>query len=70
MFLRGIEGIYVTLKPLDKLFINKMDVYKENPYDDNDIGYKVYEIPKNKSAEILFSLAYFFRFLTLFFAPS
>src|SRR5699024_2790050 len=44
MFLRGIEGIYVTLKPLDKLFINKMDVYKENPYDDNDIGYKVYEI--------------------------
>ena len=54
MFLRGIEGIYVTLKPLDKLFINKMDVYKENPYDDNDIGYKVYEISFCNNCNALF----------------
>ncbi len=54
MFLRGIEGIFVTLKPLDKLFINKMDVYKENPYDDRDIGYKVYEISFCNNCNALF----------------
>lgn len=54
MFLRGIEGVFVTLKPLDKLFINKMDVYKENPYDDNEIGYKVFEISFCNNCNALF----------------
>lgn len=44
MFLRGIEGVFVTLNPSNKLFINKMETYKQNPYDDSDIGYKVFEI--------------------------
>lgn len=43
MFIRGLEGVFVTLKPSNKLFINKMETYKENPFDD-DIGYKVFEI--------------------------
>ena len=43
MFLRGIEGVYVTLNPSNKLFINKMETYKPEPAAD-DIGYKVYEI--------------------------
>lgn len=51
MFLRGIEGVFVTLKPLEKLFINKMDIYKENP---NDIGYKVYEISFCNNCNALF----------------
>lgn len=44
MFLRGIEGVYITLAPSTKLFINKMETYKPNPLDENDIGYKVYEV--------------------------
>ena len=43
MFLRGIEGVYVTLNPSNKLFIHKMDIYKEHPEKDED-GYKAYEI--------------------------
>lgn len=44
MFLRGIEGVFITLAPSTKLFINKMETYKPNPFDDNDIGYKVFEV--------------------------
>jgi len=44
MFLRGIEGLFVTLNPLNKLFVKRMETYKEKPYDDSDIGYKVYEV--------------------------
>lgn len=44
MFLKGIEGVFVTLNPSNKLFVNKMETYKQNPYDDSDIGYKVFEI--------------------------
>ena len=43
MFIRGIEGVYVTLNPSNKLFIKKMETYKENPKD-NDCGFKVFEI--------------------------
>ena len=43
MFLRGIEGVYVTLPPSNKLFINKMETFKENKFSD-DCGYKVFEI--------------------------
>ena len=53
MFLKGIEGIFITLKPLEKLFINKMEVYKEDPYS-NDIGYKVYEISFCSNCNALF----------------
>ncbi|MBD5543894.1 MAG: DEAD/DEAH box helicase [Lachnospiraceae bacterium] len=44
MFLRGIEGVYVTLNPSNKLFVNRMETYKEKTYDESDIGYKVFEI--------------------------
>lgn len=43
MFLRGIEGIFITLKPAGKLFLHRMETWKEKPVDD-DIGYKVYEV--------------------------
>lgn len=54
MFFRGIEGVFVTLKPLEKLFINKMETYKENIYDESDIGYKVYEISFCNNCNALF----------------
>lgn len=44
MFIRGIEGVYVTLAPSNKLFISPRETYKENRFDENDIGYKVFEI--------------------------
>lgn len=44
MFLRGIEGVFVTLKPAGKLFIHRMESWKENSFDADDIGYKVFEI--------------------------
>ena len=34
MFIRGIEGVFVTLKPSNKLFVNKMETYKEDPFDE------------------------------------
>jgi len=43
MFIRGIEGVYVTLNPSNKLFIRKMETYKEDPKS-NDCGFKVFEI--------------------------
>ena len=43
MFLRGIEGVYVTLNPDRHLFVTKMEAYKENPFSD-DCGYKVFAI--------------------------
>lgn len=43
MFIRGIEGVYVTLNPSNKLFIRKMETYKEDP-ESNDCGFKVFEI--------------------------
>lgn len=44
MFLRGIEGVFVTLNPSNKLFTQKMNVYKENPFDETDEGYQAYEV--------------------------
>ena len=43
MFLRGIEGVYVTLNPDRHLFVRKMETYKEDPFSD-DCGYKVFAI--------------------------
>ncbi len=43
MFLRGIEGVYVTLAPDRHLFVRKMETYKENLFSD-DCGYKVFAI--------------------------
>lgn len=54
MFIRGIEGIFVTLKPLEKLFIEKMDTYKEKLFDSNDVGYKVYEVSFCNNCNALF----------------
>lgn len=43
LFLRGIEGVYVTLNPDRHLFVKKMGTYKEDPLWD-DCGYKVFAI--------------------------
>ena len=43
MFLRGIEGVYVTLNPDRHLFVRKMETCKEDPFSD-DCGYKVFAI--------------------------
>jgi len=42
MFLRGMEGVFVTLHPSNHLFVKKMDTYREDPSD--EVGYKVFEI--------------------------
>lgn len=42
MFLRGIEGVYVTLYPSNRLFVNKMETY--TPIDQPEVSYKAYEI--------------------------
>ena len=54
MFLRGMEGVYVTLAPSNKLFINKMKTYKENPKDD---GMAVFEISFCNNCNALFVIA-------------
>ena len=43
MFLRGLEGVFVTLSPSNKLFISKMETYRENPYDE-ETELKVFEV--------------------------
>lgn len=43
MFIRGIEGIYVTLNPSNKLFVKKMETYIEHPKS-NDCGFRVFQI--------------------------
>lgn len=43
MFLRGMEGVFVTLHPSNRLFVKKMETYRENPFDENS-EYKVFEI--------------------------
>lgn len=43
MFLRGMEGVFVTLNPSNKLFINRMETYRENPYDE-ETELKVFEV--------------------------
>ena len=53
MFLRGIEGVFVTLAPSNKLFLKKMETYKDNPFSD-DIGYKAYEISFCHNCEAIF----------------
>lgn len=39
MFLKGIEGVYITLKPSNRLFLNKMESYPEESQE-----FKVFEI--------------------------
>lgn len=51
MFFRGIEGVYVTLKPLEKLFIHPMENYL-NPED--ELEYKVYSISFCSNCSALF----------------
>ena len=53
MFLRGLEGIFITLKPSNKLFVTKMETYKEDPFS-NDCGYKAYEISFCHNCNALF----------------
>lgn len=43
MFLRGIEGVYVTLKPDKHLFVRKIETYKDDLFSE-DCGYKVFAI--------------------------
>lgn len=51
MFLRGMEGVFVTLNPSNRLFINRMETYKENPQDD---GYQVFEVSFCSNCNALF----------------
>jgi len=54
MFLRGIEGVFVTLKPNEKLFIHQM----ENYIDTNDNHeYKVYHVSFCSNCSALFIAA-------------
>lgn len=54
MFIRGIEGVFVTLKPLEKLFIHQMENY-HNPEDDKD--YKVFQVSFCSNCSALFITA-------------
>lgn len=54
MFLRGMEGVYVTLAPSNKLFINKMKTYKETPADE---GMAVFEVSFCNNCNALFVIA-------------
>ena len=54
MFLRGMEGVYITLPPSNKLFINKMKTYKESPKDD---GMAVFEVSFCNNCNALFVIA-------------
>ncbi|MBR7179095.1 MAG: DEAD/DEAH box helicase [Oscillospiraceae bacterium] len=51
MFLRGMEGVFVTLNPSNRLFINRMETYKESPEDD---GYQVFEVSFCSNCNALF----------------
>ena len=44
MFLRGIEGVYVTLPPSNKLFTRKMQTYIEDKEDPEGSAFQVYEV--------------------------
>lgn len=44
MFLRGIEGVYVTLPPSNKLFTRKMQTYIEDKDDPEGSTFQVYEV--------------------------
>ncbi len=54
MFIRGIEGVFVTLSPSNKLFLRQMETYKEDPFDEDDVGYKAYEISFCHNCEAVF----------------
>lgn len=53
MFLRGMEGVFVTLNPSNKLFINRMETYRENPYDE-ETELKVFEVSFCNNCNALF----------------
>lgn len=54
MFLRGMEGVYVTLAPSNRLFINKMKTFRESPKDDE---MAVFEISFCNNCNALFVIA-------------
>lgn len=53
MFLRGLEGVFVTLAPSNKLFVHKMETYKEDPFSD-DCGYRAFEISFCHNCEAIY----------------
>lgn len=44
MFLRGIEGVYVTLSPSNKLFTTRMEKYYDKPFAPSDEGFNAYQV--------------------------
>lgn len=42
MFIRGIEGVYITLNPSNKLFIHRMESYQDLNWNNDE--FKVYEV--------------------------
>ena len=53
MFLRGMEGVFVTLAPSEKLFIHRMETYREDDFNP-DTEYKVYEVSFCSNCSALF----------------
>ena len=53
MFIRGMEGVFVTLNPSNKLFINRMENYREDPYDE-ETELKVFEVSFCNNCNALF----------------
>lgn len=53
MFLRGIAGVFVTLRPSNRLFVEKMETFKDNPFD-KESEYKVYEISFCHNCDAIF----------------
>ena len=53
MFIRGMEGVFVTLNPSNKLFIKRMDTYRENAYDE-ETEFKVFGISFCNNCNALF----------------
>lgn len=57
MFIAGIEGIYLTLNPSNKLFIKKLETYKEKPFNKDDDSYKVYKASFCKDCKAIYIIA-------------
>lgn len=53
MFIRGMEGIFITLSPSNKLFINRMENYREDPYNE-ETEFKVFEVSFCDNCNALF----------------
>ncbi len=56
MFLKGIDGVFITLKPSEKLFINKRETYKESAFSQDE--YKVFNVSFCSNCNALYLTGY------------